>query len=218
MDPAQNRRASYTPAVPLDPELVAPDHTAVIVSECQRMVVGDRSMLPALVEAAAEILPNIDRLLMAARKAGVHVVHGTVDRRGDGKGAARNTRFAGLNERRRREGAVLDPADLEIVPEISVEASDIVLSRLHGMTPLTDTGLDGILRSLGVTTIVATGVSLNVALAGTVIGAVDRGYNVVMPKDAVAGVPPEYGRAMLENTFAMVTRLTTTDELAAIWA
>lgn len=202
----------------LDPELVAPSRTAIVVSECQRMVVGDRSTLPALVEAAAPVLANIGRLVTAGRAAGVQVVHGTVDRRSDGKGPALNTRFAALNEKRRRSGAVLDPADLEIVPEIPVDPADIVLARLHGMTPLTETGLDPILRNLGVGTIVATGVSLNVALAGMVIGAVDRGYQVVMPTDAVAGVPEEYGRAMIENTFSMVTRLTTTDELVSVWS
>ena len=201
----------------LDPDLVVPARTAIVVSECQRMVVGDRSTLSAIVEAAAPVLPAIGHLVAGARAAGVQIVHGTVSRRDDGKGAGRNTRFAGRNERERREGAEFDPAGLEVVPEISVDPADIVLSRLHGMTPMTDTGLDPLLRNLGVTTIVATGVSLNVALAGTVIGAVDRGYHVVMPTDAVIGIPPDYGQAMLRNTFAMVARLTTVDELLSIW-
>jgi biuret amidohydrolase len=213
----RGHKALYTRRVPLDPELVAPGRTAILVSECQRMVVGDLSSLHAIVEAATPVLPVIGRLVEGGRRAGVQVVHGTAGRRDDGKGAGRNTRFAGRNERERRQGAAPDPAGLEVVPDISVDPSDIVISRLHGMTPMTDTGLDPVLRNLGVSTIVATGVSLNVALAGTVIGAVDRGYHVVMPTDAVIGIPPDYGRAMLENTYAMVARLTTTDELLSVW-
>ena len=213
----RRHKGVYNRFVALDPDLVAPGRTAILVSECQRMVVGDRSSLAAIVEAATPVLPVIGRLVEGGRRAGVQIVHGTAGRRDDGKGAGRTTRFAGRNERERRQGVAFDPAGLEIVPEIGVDGSDIVISRLHGMTPMTETGLDPVLRNLGVSTIVATGVSLNVALAGTVIGAVDRGSHGVLPTDAVIGIPPDYGRAMLENTYAMVARLTTTDELLSVW-
>lgn len=204
--------------MPLDRDLVEPARTAVLVSECQRMTVGDRSTLPALVDAAAGVIPVIARLVESARCAGVQVVHGIIDRRPDGKGTSNNTRFAGMIQKQRRAGVVPDPAGVEIVDQISVDPADLVISRLHGMTPFTDTGMDTVLRNLGVSTIVATGVSLNVALAGTVVSAVDRGYHVVVPTDAVTGVPPEYGRAMLENTYSMLAWLTTADELMRIWA
>ena len=55
-----------------------------------------------------------------------------------------------------------------------------MLSRLHGLSPLAETSLDAILRNLGVTTIVATGVSVNVALLGLTFDAVNRGYQVVL--------------------------------------
>ena len=48
--------------------------------------------------------------------------------------------------------------------------------------------------------------------------AVNRGYTVVIPRDAVAGVPPEYGEAMLQNTLAMLAFITTTEELVGIWS
>ena len=56
--------------MPLDlAALVDPAHTAVVTSEVQNGVVGPRSALPALAEAAAsEMLPNLGRLLPAARR------------------------------------------------------------------------------------------------------------------------------------------------------
>ena len=57
------------------------------------------------------------------------------------------------------------------------------------------TDLDAILRNLGVTTIVAVGVSLNVAIPNLVMDAVNAAYRVVLPRDAVAGVPADYGTA-----------------------
>ena len=62
------------------------------------------------------------------------------------------------------------------------------------------TDLDAILRNLGVTTIVAVGVSLNVAIPNLVMDAVNAGYRVVLPRDAVAGIPAEYGDARSSTT------------------
>ncbi|CAO5177345.1 hypothetical protein FAIPA1_30286 [Frankia sp. AiPs1] len=55
--------------------------------------------------------------------------------------------------------------------------------------------LFGVLRNLGVTTIVATGVSVNIAIPNLVMDAVNRGYQVVVPRDAVAGIPADYADA-----------------------
>jgi biuret amidohydrolase len=47
--------------------------------------------------------------------------------------------------------------------------------------------------------------------------AVNRGYQVVLPRDAVAGVPPEYALAVLDNTLFLVATLTTTDDILEAW-
>jgi nicotinamidase-related amidase len=67
------------------------------------------------------------------------------------------------------------------------------------------------------TTLVVGGVSLNVAVTDLVIEAVNRAYDVVIPHDAVAGMPPEYGAMVLDNSLSLIARLTTVDELASIW-
>ena len=66
--------------------------------------------------------------------------------------------------------------------------------------------------------IVATGVSVNVALLATVIEGVNRAYQVVVPRDAVAGVGAEYVEAVLDNTIALLATLTTTQELVDLWS
>ena len=90
-------------------------------------------------------------------------------------------------------------------------------SRLHGVSPFSGTSLDTWLRSLGVGTVVATGVSVNLGVLGLVIEACNLGYQVVVPRDTVAGIPAEYADAVLDNTFPLITTLTTTDELLAAW-
>jgi nicotinamidase-related amidase len=88
-----------------------------------------------------------------------------------------------------------------------------VLRRWHGLGPMGGTDLDAVLRNLGVRTIIAVGVSLNVAILNLVMDAVNKAYNVVLPRDAVAGIPREYGEAIIDNTLALLATVTTTDEL-----
>lgn len=204
--------------MPLDlAELIAPGHTAFITQECQGATIGEGAALPALAEIAQRnVIPNAARLVRAARAADVPVLHCVAVRRADGKGSNRNARlFAGLL----KAGVELLPGTpaVEVVPEIGVEESDFVLSRYHGVGPLSGTDLDPILRNLGVTTIVGVGVSLNIGMMDFVLDAVNLGYQMVMPRDAVAGVPEEYGRAALENTYSLLATLPTTDEVLAAW-
>jgi len=197
--------------------LLEPARTAIVTSEVQNGVVGEPSALPQLAEAArAEMLPNLARLLPVARKAGVQVVHCTAYRRVDGKGANRNARlFAGV----RKSGVGLEPgtAAVELVPELGPEPEDLVLTRTHGLDPMTGTDLEPVLRNLGVTTIVPTGVSVNIAVTNLVMDAVNRGFDVVLPRDAVAGLPKEYADAVIDNTLALLATIVTTDDLVRAW-
>jgi nicotinamidase-related amidase len=212
--------------VPVDwTRLVAPPTTALVISECQRDVVGDLSKLPQLADAARPAVANVALLAEAARRAGVQVVHASAFVRRDGRGANSNTRLSAGLRRRLTEaevaGAPTGPEPEEacaVVPEIGLDPRDIRIVRIHGMSPMTETGLDPVLRNLGITTVVATGVSLNVAIPNLVMDAVNRGYEVVVPTDAVAGTPAEYGRAMLEHTIGYLAFLTTTEELIGRWA
>lgn len=199
------------------PSVVAADHTAVITQECQGGIIGDQAGLRALADEAQRVaVPNIARLLPAARAAGVQVVHCLMHRRSDGRGANHNARlFAGA--------AKLD-VDLSpegpggwVLPELGPEPADVVLGRLHGLGPMAGTDLDPILRNLGVSTIVVTGVSVNVAITNAVMDAVNLGYQVVVPRDAVAGIPTEYADAIIDNTLSLLATITTTDDLIAAW-
>jgi biuret amidohydrolase len=199
--------------------LLAPEHTALVLQEVQNGVVGSPSVLPALAEAAAEVglVAHCAQLARAARAAGVPVVHCTAETRDDGRGANRNARlFLGV----RHSPVRLSPGSdaVQVPEEIGVETSDIVLARYHGLGPMTGTQLDPILRHLGVTTIVGVGVSINVGMTNLAFDAVNRGYQIVLPRDAVAGVPPDYAQAVLENTLHLIATITSTAEVVSAWA
>lgn len=205
--------------MPLDlATLVDPATTAVVTSELQNGVVGEQSALPALADAARPtMLPAVGRLVKAARSAGVQVVHATVYRRADGKGANRNARlFGGV----KRSPVQLLPGtpEVDVVPEVGVEPEDLVLTRTHGLNPMAGTDLDAVLRNLGVRTIVVAGVSVNIAITNLVMDGVNRGYQVVLPRDAVCGIPADYADAVIDNTLALLATVTTVDELTTIWS
>jgi biuret amidohydrolase len=207
--------------MPLDPAVVDPSHTAIVLNEIQRGTVGDRSFLPALVEAAAPMVTEVARLVVAGRAAGVEIVHCVAASRVDLKGSMGNTVFA-AKARKAAKTTPRDPVELaefaEVVPEIGVEPGDLVMSRLHSMAPMTDTGLDIVLRNMGVTTIIAGGVSLNLGVMGLVIEAASRSYDVVIPRDATVGVPPEYGEMVLQNSLSILARISSVQELIDIWS
>jgi len=203
--------------------IVEPAQTALLTMELQQGVVGSHGLFPALVDEVARtgMLATVGGLCAAARDAGARVVHCTAESRADGAGAATNCKILALAARRRREqgsGATdRGTPGVLLVPELGDDPRDIVVPRLHGMTPFTATSLDQILRNLGVTTVVATGVSVNLGVFGMVLTALDLGYQVVLVRDGVAGVPPEYAQAVIDNSLTLISTVVTSAELLQAW-
>jgi nicotinamidase-related amidase len=196
-------------------DLAAPGHTAIVTQECQGAVVGPDAALAVLAkEARREALPNIERLLPAARDAGVKIVHCLVQRRPDGLGANHNAKIFAIGD---DVAITAGTPGAELLPELGPAASDLVLRRWHGVGPMGGTDLDSMLRNLGVSTIVAVGVSVNVAITNLVMDAVNKAYRVVLPRDAVAGIPADYATALIDNTLALLATVTTTDALIDVW-
>ncbi len=162
------------------------------------------------------MLPNVAALVAAARAAGARVIHCTALRRPDGLGANRNARIFGYMAKASHPLLTDSPA-AALVPEIPVAASDLVLPRLHGLSPFQGTELDFLLRNLGVRTIVGVGVSVNVAIQNLAFDAVNASYQIVIPRDAVAGFPREYVEAVFANTLGAVATLVTSADLLAVW-
>ena len=193
--------------------LELPRTTALLVMECQKGVLDPSGRFGLLGKRAEEkgMVAAIARILAACRETERPVVHCLAHTRADGRGRSRNAPlFRGSSEGLPIGSERAEPMDL-----LRPEAADFVVARLHGVSPFQGTELDAILRNLGTTTVIATGVSTNVAITGLVIEAVNRGYEVVIPTDAVAGVPAEYEEMQLRYTLRSLARLTTADAVAA---
>jgi nicotinamidase-related amidase len=199
-------------------ELLDPTITAIVTQECQGGVIGDQAGLPLLAEEARrEAVPNIARLLDAARSSHVTVVHCLFQRRSDGRGSNTNARLFAAGKSFAADLAPGSPG-ASLLPELGPAPTDLVLTRLHGVGPMTGTDLDSVLRNLGIRTIVGVGVSVNIAITNFVMDAVNGGYQFVLPRDAVSGYPREYAESVIDNTLSLLATVTTTRDVVAAWA
>ncbi|KOV15790.1 isochorismatase [Streptomyces sp. XY413] len=195
-----------------------PATTALLTVECQNGVVGEESALPELAKEARDsgMLRRVAALVDTARGAGVQVLHAVAERRPDGLGANSNARLfraAGKLPVRQLTGS----RAVEVAAPITVADRDLVVRRLHGLSPMAGTDLDALLRNLGIRTLVVTGVSSNIAIPNTVFDAVNLGYQVVVPADAIAGVPASCTGEVIRNSLALVAAVTTTEALLDEW-
>ena len=198
--------------------LLSRGQCAVLLQELQEGVVGATSGLPALAEVVQQsaLVPNAARVAAMARRVGVPVIHCTAENLPRGFGVNTNARlFAGA----RKSGMDNLPGSDSVQPigALGPFDSDIVLPRLHGLSPLTGSPLDSLLRNNGIRTIVVMGVSLNIAIPNLVFDAVNRSYQVVLVSDAVAGVPPAYGAQMIQHTLSLLCTIATSDEITRTW-
>jgi nicotinamidase-related amidase len=201
-------------------ELVEPTSTVVLCHEMQRGVVGDLARpgwQTAEAVAESKAVPVLADLFAAARSAGSRVIHCGAAFRRDYAGSFANTPIL--------RGRMADPTyliegtgDVEPLPELWDKGGDLVVHRFHGMSTFAGTELDWILKSLGTQTVIVTGVSINRGVFGTVIEAVNYGYQVVVPRDCVVGYPRDYGEIVLEHSLAALAWLSDSAEVMAAWA
>ena len=175
-----------------------PARCAIVNMECQEGLIGPNAVLPGLARAAAEVdlVENCARLFDAARGVGVRIFYCTDERREDGFGYAQNT----LVHLRMKPGETGSGGHGAVMAPIAPRPEDVVFRREQGLTGFYATGLEPYLRNTGITTVIVTGVSLNIAVLGTSIEAVNRGFTVVVPSDCIASDPPEYAETAVRYT------------------
>jgi nicotinamidase-related amidase len=199
-------------------ELVNPRSTALVCHEMQRGVVGDLAdgFITARAVADAGIIATNARLLAAARANGIRVIHCVAAFRKDRVGSFANTpMLTSLLDN--PDHLVFGTPSVDPVPELWDRDADVVMHRFHGMSSFAGTELDWVLKSLGATTVIVTGVSVNRGVTGQTIETVNFGYRVVIPRDCVIGYPREYSDMVLEHTLAALAWLSTADELIDLW-
>ena len=205
-------------AAPQLSDLLAKGRAAFVMTEIQPNVIGPDAPWPPLSEAAEKtnLVANAARIAAAGRAAGAPILHCTADVLPGTFGRSSNGRLFNQGRSKGGDKPLVDSRLNRPFPE-TWEDGDILMPRFNGLSSMHGTALDQVLRNEGITTIVISGVSLAFGVLSTTIDCVDRGYQVIIPRDAAAGFPEAYAQAVLDNTLMMIATLSTTDAVVAAW-
>jgi nicotinamidase-related amidase len=143
-------------------------------------------------------------------------MHAVAERRPDGRGANHNARLFRAAERLPVQ-QVAGTGAVRVAAPIEVAESDLVVRRLHGLSPVAGTEVGALLRNLGCRSVVVVGVSANVAIPNAVFDLVNSGFVVVVVADGIAGVPAEYTGAMVRHTLALVATVVEAQDVVECW-
>ncbi|ACA16864.1 isochorismatase hydrolase [Methylobacterium sp. 4-46] len=109
---------------------------------------------------------------------------------------------------------------VELVPDLAGFAPPARVVDKHVYSPWLEPGLDHALRDLGAETLVITGGETDVCVLATVLGAVDRGYRVVLATDGLCSSCDETHDAMLtlyQQRFGQQLETATIDQILHNW-
>ena len=163
-----------------------------------------------------KVLPAIEELTTrhAARTLFTRFI--PADRPGEGPGAWSRyyRRWADVTLSR------IDPGLIELVPSLArfVPPAKLLDKRVY--SPWTEGRLDELLRGSGVDTLVVTGGETDVCVLGTVLGAIDRGFRVVLVTDAICSSADQTHDALMElyrSRFSEQVEVVTMEEVLDGW-
>jgi len=189
-----------------------PRRTAVLVIDLQNDNLADDGAMGGTtsIEHARSVgvVEHAARIARTAREAGALVVHVHFVADPVAGGAGENIPlFRAITEQRT---VVRGTYGAEPFPGAVPEDGDIVLERAR-MSAFLGTALDTILRNLGLTHLVLTGVHTNHAVGTTARVAADLGYTPILVGDATASTSAEAHAADLAYGFADIAPVVDTE-------
>ena len=128
-------------------------------------------------------------------------------RPGGGDLNPRNRVFSALGGR--ADMSVDDPAT-RIHPAVAPAPDDVVVVKKR-VSAFAGSDLDVVLRSLGATSLVLTGISTSGVVLSTLRQAADLDFGLTVLSDACADTDPEVHRVLLEKVFPRQAAVMTTD-------
>lgn len=152
------------------------------------------------------VIPNLKRLLTACRQAGVEPIYPRV------ASHVQDCRDVSIGHKRINLFAPAGSRESDVLDELKPLANEIVLSK-GASGVFNATAIDQILRNMGIDTLIMTGVVTNYCVETAVRDAGDRGYNVILVRDACAAMSEYHQRIALEILDGIYCLVKSTDEV-----
>jgi nicotinamidase-related amidase len=153
----------------------------------------------------AHVVPNAAALARAFRRHDLPVMLVNVTGRAPGRTDADSRGSQGSS-------GPLSAGWADIIEELERQPGDHLITKRR-RSAFHDTGLDTLLRDLGVTQVVLAGVSTSSGVESTARSAHDHGYHVVLATDAMADQDPGSHRHSLERIFPKLGETATSAEI-----
>lgn len=182
-------------------EKIDPRHTAVVVVDMQNDFCHPQGALAARgadVSVLRSIIPNLARLLDAARRARATIVYLQMTLTRDG----RYNSEADLARRVKVWGSDVPVATIagewghQVIDELAPQSHDLIVAK-HRNNAFIGTDLDLLLRVRGIRTVIVTGVATQACVLETALAAQGHDYYVVVPSDGCASSNPDNHRAAI---------------------
>jgi biuret amidohydrolase len=162
------------------------------------------------------MVPNIKRLVGGFRAAGREVIY---TRHGpllpDGRDLIARRRRRDVRSAEQLDSPTLWPRgsyEHEIIEELKPEPEDLVIDK-NASSPFNATGVDQLLRNLGIDTLVLTGTATEMCVETTARDAADRGYNVIVAEDATGTYFQSHHEASLSSIARVYGQIWSTDQI-----
>ncbi|BBE42022.1 cysteine hydrolase family protein [Conexivisphaera calida] len=182
-------------------EMVSPEHTALIAWDVQRALVG-------MAFNRDEFLANMNRLIEAARGAGVPVIYTMID--------PLPPRFASpVQAALGRSWGNVDRSMFELALQ---PRGDEVVVRKNTASAFVGTNVELMLRNAGIDTVVIGGISTEYGVESTARDGVNRGFYMVVAGDASSSSDRAAHERSLENMRRLgLIVVARTDEIVRAW-
>jgi nicotinamidase-related amidase len=155
--------------------------------------------------SVASVVPNATALATAFREHDLPFVLVNVTGRAPGRSDADSRGGHGST-------TTLPSGWADIIDELGPRPGDHLITKRR-RSAFHDTGLDTLLRDLGVTQIVLAGVATSSGVESTARSGHDHGYHVVLATDAMADPDPDSHRHSLQRVFPKLGETTTSAEI-----
>jgi nicotinamidase-related amidase len=197
---------------------IDPDYAALLIVDMQNDFCDPAGAMGSKGEGLGDIravIPNIAGVLRAARDTGMLVIHLRAEYGGANTSDVSLFAGAGVNAT-----ACCEPGSwgAEIVPELAPRASEPIIVK-HRFSGFIDTGLEKLLRTNGVRSLVVVGVATQCCVESTVRDAAMHDYYVVVPRDCVAARARmrHLHEASLEAMGLYFAQITHSNDVVSIW-
>lgn len=114
----------------------------------------------------------------------------------------------------------LDPDAIRLLPALEEMVPPATVVDKHVYSPWTEGAMDRLLAGSGIDTLIISGGETDICVLATVLGAIDRGYRVVLVRDALCSASDETHDALMTlylSRFSQQVEAASLDEILTRW-